>query len=168
MSEDPIDTSVPDAAGPGADGVPVGEGCEAGEPPAYCTYTSYEYAEGSVEGDVPATGEDADGLAAEVWDALYGVEDPEMPVSVVDLGLIYGVEITERADGDGPHVRVDMTLTYTGCPARDMLTDEIEAAAASPDGVADAEVRLVWSPEWSLEMVTEQGKRDLQEFGLSV
>ncbi|PSP75612.1 metal-sulfur cluster biosynthetic enzyme [Halobacteriales archaeon QS_1_68_20] len=140
------------------------------EEPTYCPYTTYEDGDGAA--DLPATGEDAGGLEAAVWDALYAVEDPEMPISVVDLGLIYGVEVQEGsddgADGDGTHVRVDMTLTYTGCPARDMLTDEVREAAASPEGVDSAAVRLVWSPEWNLEMVTEAGKADLREFGLSV
>lgn len=141
-----------------------------------CAYT--EYVRGADPEDLPATGEGATGLEREVWDALYGVEDPEMPVSIVDLGLIYGVEV-ERADDseddDGAtgrasetRVAVLMTLTYTGCPARSMLLEEVEEAAASPEGVDAADVELVWSPEWSLEMVTERGRADLREFGLSV
>jgi metal-sulfur cluster biosynthetic enzyme len=61
-----------------------------------------------------------------------------------------------------------MTLTYSGCPARDMLTDEVERAVAGVSGVESVDLRLVWSPEWSIEMVTERGKADLNEFGLSV
>ncbi len=129
-----------------------------------CAYTRY-VERGDVEG-LPATGEEAVGIERAVWDALYAVEDPEMPVSIVDLGLIYGVELEEG--DDGAHVRVIMTLTYTGCPARKMLSDEVREAAASPDGVESAELELVWSPSWSLDMVTEQGKADLREFGLSV
>ena len=133
------------------------------EEPAYCSYTSYE--DGEAVENLPATGKGADGLEAEVWDALYGVEDPEMPISIVDLGLIYGVEID---DSEATHVQVDMTLTYTGCPARDMLTRDVRDAAAGVEGVDSADVRLVWSPEWNMEMVTEPGKEDLREFGLSV
>ncbi|MDG5761281.1 metal-sulfur cluster assembly factor [Natronococcus sp. A-GB1] len=125
-----------------------------------CAYT--EYREGDGVEDLPATGEDATGVEADVWEALYGIEDPEMPISIVDLGLIYGVTIE-----DG-HAVVDMTLTYSGCPARDMLTEQVQEAAADVEGVDDAEVRLVWSPEWTIEMVTEQGKTDLREFGLSI
>ncbi|WP_115863316.1 1,2-phenylacetyl-CoA epoxidase subunit PaaD [Halorussus litoreus] len=136
------------------------------EEPSACAYTDYT-AGGSVADEVPATGEGAEGVEADIWDALYEVEDPEMPVSVVDLGLIYGVEATERVD-EGHHAEVVMTLTYTGCPARDMLTDEIEAAVSGVDGVESVDLRLVWSPEWSVEMVTENGKDDLREFGLSV
>ena len=129
--------------------------------PRYCGYTTYEFGEMDPE-DLPATGEGATGVERAVWDALYEVEDPEMPVSVVDLGLIYGVEI----EADTAYVR--MTLTYTGCPARDMLLSDVEEAAASAEGVESAEVELVWSPEWSLNLVTDAGKEALREFGVSI
>jgi metal-sulfur cluster biosynthetic enzyme len=127
-----------------------------------CAYTDYAEKE-SAEGEVPATGAGAEGLERRVWEALYGVEDPEMPVSVVDLGLIYGVDVGE--DGS---VEVEMTLTYTGCPARDMLINEVKQAVADVDGVEDAGVTLVWSPGWTVDMVTDRGKESLREFGLSV
>jgi len=126
----------------------------------YCAYTDYESGE-SVE-DLPATGENSTGVERAIWDALYDIEDPEMPISIVDLGLIYGIEIEDS------HVRVDMTLTYTGCPARDMLKETVRNRVADVEGIDESELRLVWSPEWSVEMVTEQGKDDLREFGLSI
>ncbi|MFH5798663.1 1,2-phenylacetyl-CoA epoxidase subunit PaaD [Haladaptatus sp. CMAA 1911] len=142
--------------------------------PTACTYTDYSETGRSPE-DLPATGEGATGLERRVWDALYDIEDPEMPISIVDLGLIYGVECEtpeESRDEDGNaagmNVAVIMTLTYTGCPARKMLTEEIVDEVASVDGVADADLELVWNPPWSIEMVTEQGKDDLREFGLSI
>jgi metal-sulfur cluster biosynthetic enzyme len=127
----------------------------------YCAHT--DYSEGDAHDELPATGEGATGLERRVWDALYGVEDPEMPISIVDLGLIYGVGVED----DG-HVRIDMTLTYTGCPARDMLQDDIRAAVEGVEGVDDVLLNLVWSPAWSVEMVTERGRDDLREFGLSI
>jgi len=130
------------------------------EEPTPCAYT--EYNEGEGVPDLPATGEDADGLEADVWEVLYEIEDPEMPISIVDLGLIYGVDVVDGV------ATVDMTLTYSGCPARDMLTDEIEERVEAIEGVDGLQLRLVWSPEWSLEMVTEQGREDLEEFGLAV
>ena len=129
--------------------------------PSACAYTDYSASGRSVE-DLPATGEDATGVERNVWDNLYDVDDPEMPVSIVDLGLIYGVTVE-----DG-HATVDMTLTYTGCPARKMLTEEVEETVAAVEGIESADLRLVWSPDWSIEMVTERGKEDLREFGLSV
>jgi metal-sulfur cluster biosynthetic enzyme len=132
-----------------------------------CTYTDYdtdvEYDEKeSTEGQVPATGAGAEGLERRVWEALYGVEDPEMPVSIVDLGLVYGVSV---ADGVA---EVEMTLTYTGCPARDMLIGDVKQSVADVEGVETANVTLVWSPGWTVDMVTERGKQSLREFGLSV
>jgi metal-sulfur cluster biosynthetic enzyme len=128
--------------------------------PGYCTYTEYEH--GDAVEELPATGADAEGAEAAVFEALQGVEDPEMPISVVDLGLVYDVTVE-----DG-HATVTMTLTYTGCPARDYLQEDVRQAAASADGVDAADVELVWSPEWNLEMVTEAGRDDLREFGVSV
>ncbi|MFW6376797.1 MAG: 1,2-phenylacetyl-CoA epoxidase subunit PaaD [archaeon] len=131
--------------------------------PRYCTYTSYEDGE-PVDG-FPWTGPagaDDDGVADRIADALSDVEDPEMPISVLDLGLVYGVTVE-----DG-RATVDLTLTYTGCPARDLLQESVRRAVADLEGVEDAEVRLVWQPEWTVEMVTEDGKDQLREFGLSV
>lgn len=125
-----------------------------------CAYTSYEAGEAPEE--YPKTGEGATGVEADVWAALYEVEDPEMPVSVVDLGLIYDVTV---ADG---RCTVEMTLTYSGCPARDMLTNDVRCAAETAPGVDEAEVRLRYSPEWTVAMVTDAGREALREFGLSV
>jgi metal-sulfur cluster biosynthetic enzyme len=155
MSSDaPVDDALADEGGAGdASG-------DAGTDARPCAYTEYD--EGDAPEDVPATGAGASGVERRVWDGLYEVDDPEMPVSVVDLGLIYGVGVE---DGEAT---VDMTLTYTGCPARDMLLGEVESAAANAEGVEDASVRLVWSPEWSVEMVTPEGRERLREFGLSL
>lgn len=129
--------------------------------PVACPYPTYGE-RGPSPADLPATGEGATGLVAAVWDALRGIHDPEMPVSIVDLGLVYGVAVE-----DG-HARVDLTLTYTGCPARRMLLDEVRAAAASPSGIDGADVELVWSPPWTVDLVTDRGRERLREFGLSV
>jgi metal-sulfur cluster biosynthetic enzyme len=152
---------VSDAADPGGDEEPSADPfAESG--PQYCAYT--EYREGEPREGLPRTGAGATGIEGRVWDALRAVEDPEMPVSVVDLGLIYGIYV-DRADG---HARVDMTLTYTGCPARDYLLSSVETAVESVDGVETAVVNLVWSPEWSVAMVTDAGREALREFGVSV
>ncbi|UPM43655.1 1,2-phenylacetyl-CoA epoxidase subunit PaaD [Halocatena salina] len=128
----------------------------------YCPYTQYEYERDGTADDLPATGESARGLKRSVWEALYEVEDPEMPISVVDLGLIYGVEI------EADHVLVEMTLTYTGCPAREMLLSDVQSAVEAVEDVEDCSVRLVWTPEWSLEFITEDGANALESFGVSV
>ena len=125
-----------------------------------CAYTDYE--DGEVPEGFPRTGDGATGQEAEVWDALREVEDPEMPVSIVDLGLIYDVTV------EGDEAQVEMTLTYTGCPAKDMLTNDVRCAALTASGVRDASVSIQYSPPWSVEMVTDAGKDQLREFGLSV
>jgi len=140
MADSPEDPDIPDA-------------------PSYCTYTEYRH--GVAVEDLPATGEGAAGVEANVFAELREVEDPEMPISVVDLGLIYGVTVE-----DG-HATVTMTLTYTGCPARDYLQADIRQAAARAEGVESAAVELVWTPEWTLEMVTDEGREALREFGVS-
>lgn len=125
-----------------------------------CSYTEYDTKERAT-GDVPATGDGAEGLERDIWSALYQVEDPEMPISVVDLGLIYGLEL------DDGEATIDMTLTYSGCPARELILEDVEQAAESVSGVDKADVRLVWSPDWSMDLVTEQGKDALRDFGIS-
>ncbi|MFB9804093.1 1,2-phenylacetyl-CoA epoxidase subunit PaaD [Haladaptatus pallidirubidus] len=134
--------------------------------PTACAYTDYSERGQSPE-ELPATGDGATGVEKRVWDALYAIEDPEMPISIVDLGLIYGVQCDEGGDA-GTQATVIMTLTYTGCPARKMLTEEIEETVAGVSGVESTDLELVWNPPWSIEMVTEQGKDDLREFGLSI
>jgi len=149
-----------------ADGPEEFDGAADGETgPRYCTYTSYEDGE-PVDG-FPWTGPtgrgaDENGVADRIADALDDVEDPEMPISVLDLGLVYGVTVE---DGQAT---VDLTLTYTGCPARDLLQENVRRAVADVEGVEAAEVRLVWQPEWTVEMVTDDGKDQLREFGLSI
>lgn len=157
-SDDPVPDGEEEASGDSLGDDPL-EG-DVGGAPAYCAHTDYSFGDG-VE-DLPATGEDATGVEADVWTELYEVEDPEMPISVVDLGLIYDVSVEDRT------ATVTMTLTYTGCPARDYLQEDVRLAAARADGVDSAAVELVWSPEWNLEMVTEAGKADLREFGVAI
>lgn len=149
-----------DGEGPADEVVP--DGPSDFEEPAYCAYT--EYRTGADRPELPRTGENASGLEARVWDTLREVEDPEMPVSIVDLGLIYGVYV----DPTSGETRVDMTLTYTGCPAREYLLSSVEQAIGSVDGVEDVLVNLLWSPEWNVEMVTDEGREALREFGVAV
>ncbi|WP_348613696.1 1,2-phenylacetyl-CoA epoxidase subunit PaaD [Halobaculum rarum] len=146
---------------PGGSSDDAADGADAPSDAEACAYTSYDSGEAPEE--YPKTGADATGVEADVWDALYEVEDPEMPVSVVDLGLIYDVAVDE-----GGRCEIEMTLTYTGCPARDMLTNDVRCAAETAPGVEEAEVRLRYSPEWTVAMVTDAGRTALREFGLSV
>jgi metal-sulfur cluster biosynthetic enzyme len=91
----------------------------------------------------------------EVLLALKDVYDPEIPVNVVDLGLIYGVEVT---DGD---VDVKMTLTFAGCGMGPYIAQQAEWRIAEVDGVDDINVELVYDPPWTPDLITEDGKKML-------
>ena len=90
---------------------------------------------------------------ARLWAALREVRDPELPVSVVDLGLIYDVQIT-----DG-HVDVEMTLTAQGCPASREISHDVQNTILSMPGVNSAAVRIVWDPPWHQSRITPEGRR---------
>ena len=85
--------------------------------------------------------------------ALKSVEDPEAGMSVLDLGLVYGIEL------EAGKVRVDMTMTSPACPAADYIVDEAAAAirAIAPEGT-DVDVRLVWEPPWTPERMSAEAK----------
>ena len=89
----------------------------------------------------------------EVMDALKDVYDPEIPVNVVDLGLIYSVEVE---DGD---VHVEMTLTAAGCGMGPYIAQQAEWRIAELDEVEDVQVDVVFDPPWNPDMITDDGKR---------
>ena len=88
--------------------------------------------------------------------ALKEIYDPEIPVNIYDLGLIYGVEVSDDAD-----VVVTMTLTTPHCPVAESMPGEVELRAASVPGVRDAEVNLVWDPPWGPENMTDEARLEL-------
>ncbi len=91
-----------------------------------------------------------------VIDALKEIYDPEIPVNIYDLGLIYGVEVSDDAD-----VVVTMTLTTPHCPVAETMPGEVELRAASVPGVRDAEVNLVWDPPWGPDKMTDEARLEL-------
>ena len=102
--------------------------------------------------------------AEDVRAALSEVYDPEIPVNIVDLGLVYTIEVDEESGS----VHVEMTLTSMGCPIADSIKRNVATAARSVDGVTDATVELVWEPPWSPEKATESGKAQLESMGIRV
>ncbi len=92
----------------------------------------------------------------DVMTALKDCRDPEIPVNIVDLGLIYDVEI--RPEG---RVHVRMTLTARGCPMHSTITECVRERVLAMEGVREATVELVWDPPWNQNMITEEGKRAL-------
>ncbi len=95
--------------------------------------------------------------------ALETVTDPELPVSIVDLGMVYGVEVDESG-----RVRIELTFTSMGCPAMDMLLDDVGRAVRAVPGVTDVAIEVVWSPPWTKSRLTDRGRGLLMAYGLSV
>lgn len=99
-----------------------------------------------------ATGE----VEKRVVKAMRKIFDPEIPVNIYDLGLVYGVEID-----DGGAAQVRMTLTSPACPMADMLVQQVQSRVAEVDGVSSAKIDLVWEPAWTPEMMTEAARLEL-------
>ncbi len=95
-----------------------------------------------------------------VWDQLRTCYDPEIPVNIVDLGLVYDCTITPR-DSHGAKVDVKMTLTAPGCGMGPTIAAEAKSKVLSVAGVGEAEVELVWDPPWNQAMISEAGKMKL-------
>jgi len=95
-----------------------------------------------------------------VWDKLKEVYDPEIPVNVVDLGLVYSMELKPLTAG-GSRVDVKMTLTAPGCGMGPTIQADARNKVLSVPGVKEAEVELVWEPAWSQSMISEAGKMKL-------
>jgi metal-sulfur cluster biosynthetic enzyme len=87
-----------------------------------------------------------------VVEALRAVEDPELGMDIVDLGLLYDVEV------EGPKVKVIHSLTSMGCPAGPMIQEDIQAVAASVEGVEEVEIELTWEPPWTPDRMSDDAK----------
>jgi len=97
---------------------------------------------------------------AEVLNALKQCYDPEIPVNIVDLGLIYNIRL--EATPDHRHdVTVDMTLTAQGCPAHVMISDQVKARVEQLPGVRNATVNVVWNPPWTPERLSPDARKQL-------
>jgi FeS assembly SUF system protein len=103
-----------------------------------------------------APGEPGGDLYEAVVDALKEIYDPEIPVNIYDLGLIYAVEVSDDAG-----VVVTMTLTTPHCPVAESMPGEVELRVSSVPGVRDAEVNLVWDPPWDMAKMSDEAKLEL-------
>ncbi len=104
----------------------------------------------------PAAGDTDEALEAQVLEALKTVRDPELPVNLVDLGLIY--ELIVKRDGT---VYVEMTLTAPSCPVAGSLPGEVEKAIRTVPGVGEVRVKLVWTPPWTQDRMSEEARLEL-------
>ncbi len=102
-------------------------------------------------------------LEARIVEALKTVYDPEIPVDIYELGLIYDVRIDEKAD-QKTHVQLKMTLTSPHCPVAESLPGDVERTVRGVEGVGGAEVEVVWDPTWNPAMMSEAAKLELGFF----
>ena len=95
-------------------------------------------------------------IQEQLVEAMRSVHDPEIPVNIYDLGLIYGMDVQATR-----HVDVRMTLTSPGCPVAQALVDEVQQKSCSVDGILTSTVELVWEPQWTMENMSEEAKLEL-------
>ena len=97
-----------------------------------------------------------------LWHALEQVNDPEFPMSIVDLGLVYSV--SQQCD----RVRVELTFTAMGCPAMDMILTDVRARLLREPGVHEVQIEIVWDPPWNKSRLTAHGRELMQMWGIAV
>lgn len=119
---------------------------DTGELPVYKAYAGESLANGIQQAKVD-----------DIVEAIKTVFDPEIPINVYDLGLIYNI----KQDGIGD-IHIDMTLTAPGCPVAGVLPQQVADAAASVKGVGKVEVEIVWEPAWTLECLSEEARMMLE------
>jgi probable FeS assembly SUF system protein SufT len=96
-----------------------------------------------------------------VWAALKKVYDPEIPVNIVDLGLVYSMEVRQDPGTSQYFVEVNMTLTAPGCGMGPAIAQDAKYKIEQVPGVAEAKVDIVWDPPWHQDMISEEGKMEL-------
>ena len=99
---------------------------------------------------------------AALWNALHEVLDPEIPISLVDLGLIYGAEFQDGS------VHLDLTFTATACPCMDFIREDITDRLQQEPWIQQVELNEVWDPPWTRERITERGRKQLKTMGVGV
>ena len=118
--------------------------------------------------EIPAWDTPPADLEDRVWRALYEVPDPEFPISLVDLGLVYGVEVDESGPSGGARVKVAITLTATACPCVEFIKWDVRDRLRQEPGVADVDVHLTWDPPWTTARITDRGREALRRAGVSI
>ena len=103
-------------------------------------------------------------VEARLWEALRRVEDPEIPVSVVGMGLIVSLSYNreERA------AQIELTYTTMGCPAMDFIQDDIRAALEADPDVDEVEIEVVWDPVWTKDRIRAEARERMRELGIAV
>jgi probable FeS assembly SUF system protein SufT len=115
---------------------------------------------GKTAAEAGATAATSGDLEAMVWEQLKTCYDPEIPVNIVDLGLVYGMEVTPQSDGTSK-VDVKMTLTAQGCGMGASIAFDAKAKLMTIAGVSEANVDLVWDPPWNPQMIAPEAREKL-------
>jgi metal-sulfur cluster biosynthetic enzyme len=104
-----------------------------------------------------------DPIEAQIWRALRQVEDPEIPISVIGMGLIVSVAYDEQAR------RADLQITFTamGCPAMEFIQEDISAACLAIDGVDSVDIVVVWDPVWTKDRLRADARAQMRKFGIA-
>ena len=98
---------------------------------------------------------------------LRTIPDPEMPISILDLGLVEAVRV-HNGRGDGARVEVDLLPTFVGCPALDMIAGDVRAKLSAMPGVHSVKVNWLFDPPWSVDRITPEGRASLKAHGVTV
>jgi len=116
---------------------------------------------GPIQGDRDERYGSADPRLDALWQALHDVADPELPISLVDLGLICDIRL------DGDTVDVDVTFTASACPCMEFIIEDVKTRLLKEPGVAHVNVHDVWEPAWSVDRMTPHGRTLLRSFGVA-
>ena len=108
----------------------------------------------------------SDEMLADIEEAMRDVVDPELGINVVDLGLVYGLNV-EKADS-GTVAVVDMTLTSAACPLTDVIEDQVNAALVGAGLVNEVKLNWVWNPPWGPDKITDDGREMLRALGFNL
>jgi FeS assembly SUF system protein len=142
--------------------VPAPPKARVSDAPAPDAASSFErkrdYLQGFLKQPPPEPAPQAPGsdLYEAVIEALKDIYDPEIPVNIYDLGLVYDVEVTPEH-----HAKIKMTLTTPHCPVAESMPGEVELRVGSVPGIGDAEVELVWDPPWDPQRMSDEAKLEL-------
>jgi metal-sulfur cluster biosynthetic enzyme len=96
----------------------------------------------------------------QIKNSLKQCMDPEVPLSIVDMGLIYGIDVSDKND-----VKIKMTMTTKGCPLHDTMVDDVTRYAKKVPGVNNVQVDIVWDPPWSMDKMSDEAKAKMKNFG---
>ena len=96
----------------------------------------------------------------QIRDSLMQCMDPEVPLSIVDMGLIYGIDVTENND-----VNIKMTMTTKGCPLHETMVDDVKRYAKKVSGVNNVDVEIVWDPPWTMDKMSDEAKAKMKKMG---